>query len=137
MMITMRMKDQKREQAREDRRERERVEQREKDELREERRQQEQARLLTTLREAQLAVPQRVTINNHKVPLMKEVDYVESFVVQLEAALVSLRIPRDDWRQYVHSQVTLEAKEKIMHLLTDNGSTYDDIRAGMMILGRV
>ena len=53
-------------------------------------------------------------------------------MVQLEAALVSLRMPRDDWRQYVHSQVTLEAKEKIMHLLTDNDSTYDDIRAGLL-----
>ena len=74
MMITMRMEDQKREQAREDTRERERIEQREKDDLSEERRQQEQARLLTTLRETQPAVPQRVTINNHKVPLMKEGD---------------------------------------------------------------
>ena len=85
-----------------------------------------------TLKVAQPAVLQRVTFNNHKVPLMKDGDDVESIVVQLEAALVSLRIPRGDWRQYVHSQITLEAKEKIIHLLTDNDLTNDNIRAGLL-----
>ena len=63
---------------------------------------------------------------------MKESDDLESFVYQLEAALVSLNIPRDEWRQYIHSQVTVEAKEKVMHFLTDEHSTYEDIKAGLL-----
>ena len=143
MMLTMRMEDQKRERDREDRLEREKREQIEREEQREERRiereetrkrkeKEQQAQLITTLKEAQPAVPQRITINNHKVPQMKEGDNLESFIYQLEAALLSLKIPRDEWRPYIHSQITIEAKDKVMYLLTDEDSTYDDIRAGLL-----
>ena len=118
---------------RENRLELERLEREEREQKREEERERREARLLTTLRVAKPAVPQRVTINNHNVPQMKESDDLESFVLQLEAALVSLKIPREEWRQYIHSQVTVEAKEKIMHLLIDEEAIYDDIRAGLLV----
>jgi len=90
------------------------------------------AMVITTLREAQPAVPQRITINNHKLSPMKETDNLESLVLQLEATLVSLKITRDDWKQYIHSQVAVGAKETIMHLFTDEHASYVDIRAGLL-----
>ena len=82
MMVTMRMEDQRWEMEREERREREMIDQIDREEQREERRLEReerrkredlelQAKLITMLKEAQPAVPQRVTINSHKVPLMK------------------------------------------------------------------
>ena len=66
----------------EERRDRERREAREREERREEERERREARLITTLKEAQSAVPQRVTINNHKVLQMKETDDLESFLLK-------------------------------------------------------
>jgi len=63
---------------------------------------------------------------------MKDSDDIESFVNQLEAALVSSHNPRDEWRQYIHSQITVEAKDKVVHLLTDEDSTYEHIKAGLV-----
>ena len=63
---------------------------------------------------------------------MKETDDLEIFVTQLEAALVTSDIPRDKWKRYLHSQLTLESKQKVMHLLQEPESTYDEIRAALM-----
>ena len=82
--------------------------------------------VVTTLKEAQPGIPQRVTINSHKLPHMTVGDDLESFVNQLEAALVAMITPRDEWKQYMHSQ-----KDKVMHLLTNKDST-DEIKAGLL-----
>ena len=55
-----------------------------------------------------------------------------SFVYPLEAALVALDIPRVEWKQYIHSQITVEAKEKVMYLMTDGDATYEDIKGGLL-----
>ena len=47
-------------------------------------------------------------------------------------ALVSAEIPRHKWKRYLHSQLTLDSKQKVMHLMQDADSSYDDIRAGLM-----
>ena len=101
--------------------------------LRDERdREERQQQLIRQLKEAQAAVPQQITIQHHKLPKMNEKDDLELFIQQVEAALVSSDIPRDKWTNYLHSQLTLEAKQKVMHLLQEPDSAYDDIRAALM-----
>ena len=143
MMLSMKMDEQKRdderrreerqrdedrkreEREREDRRERERREEKEERLAREE-------RLITTLKAAQPAIPQKVTINSNRLPAMKEGEDIEVFLPQLRAALVSLNIPVDDWKGYIYSQVTTTAKDHIMHLLSDEDASYDDVERGLL-----
>ena len=63
---------------------------------------------------------------------MREKDDLELFINQLEAALVTSEVPRHKWKRYIHSQLTLDAKQKVMPLLTDATSSYEDIRAALM-----
>ena len=137
------MEDQKRDKEREERREeekiarelereRERREQIERDDKRWREDREQQAKLLVTLKEAQPAVPQKVTINSNRLPVMKDHDDIEIFIPQFEAALISMKVPRDEWKGYIHSQVTAEPKEKVMHLLTDEDSTYEDIKRRLL-----
>ena len=63
---------------------------------------------------------------------MRESDDLKLFIQQLEAALVASEIPRHKWKHYVHSQLTLESKQKVIHLLQDVASSYDDIKAALM-----
>ena len=102
MMLTMRQDEQRREEKREQ-------EERDKEARREER----QLELLAQLKEAQPAVPQQVTINQHKLPLMTKEDDLEIFVRQLEVALRTERIEQGKWKQSLLSQLTLEAKERV------------------------
>ena len=117
LIITMRMEDQKKEREREEKKEvenLEREERREKDireqadrELRQERireereqkreeeRERREERLLTTLKEAQPAVPQQVNIQTHKLPEMKDGDDMEIFVTTFESALLSNLVPEN------------------------------------------
>ena len=99
---------------------------------REERWEERQIRLLTQLKEAQPAVPQQVHINQHKLPLMTDKDDVEVFLRQLEIGLRTSRIPQDKWKQYLLSQLTLDAKEMVVHLLEDETSEYDDIKRALI-----
>ena len=138
LIVTMKMEDQKREQEREERRdreareradqrERERIEQREKErenleriereEKWEEERERREARLLTTLKEAQPAVPQHVNIKKLELSKMRDKDDPETFIKYLEVALTRSKIPREEWKDYVQPQLTLEAGEKILGVL--------------------
>ena len=150
MMLTMRMEEQKREDRWEREREQERREDRlreekrrereeQKEEEREERRRAEkreqedrQATLLAQLKEAQPAVPQNITIQKEELPKMKERDDIELYVDQLEEALVASTIPERKWKTYLHSQLTLKTKQKVIHLLKDVTSSYEDIKEALM-----
>ena len=57
---------------------------------------------------------------------------IEFFIPQLEAALISFKVPREEWKQYFHSQITVEPKEKVMNVLTDEDATYEDINTGLL-----
>ena len=152
MMIQMRAEDRKdaqlREQKREEEEERRRVREDKRDreerqreierserEVRKERqdkdrelqREERQAELLAQLKEAQPVVPQQITIQKEELPRMKDKDDLELFITQLEAALVASELPKNKWKRYIHSQLTLEAKQKVIGLLQDATSTYDDI----------
>ena len=63
---------------------------------------------------------------------MAEGDDIDIFVQQLEVALLSEEIPNDKWKSFIHSQLTLNAKQKVIHLLQQPDATYDEIRAGLM-----
>ena len=89
MMLTMCQEDQRVRQE-------EKREEREREAIREERRvneehnrEERQLQLIAQLKEAQPAVPQQVTMQNHKLPQMNEKNDLEVFVNQLEAGLVS------------------------------------------------
>ena len=63
---------------------------------------------------------------------MKEKDDLELFIHQLEAVLVVSEVPRHKWKRYIHSQLTLESKQKVIHFLQDVTATYEDIRAALI-----
>ena len=62
---------------------------------------------------------------------MKEGEDNEVFLPQLRAALVSLNVPVDDWKVCIYSQVTTMAKDQVMHLLSDEDASYDDVELGL------
>ena len=136
MMMKMRPEDKREQRETEQKNERERLKREERKEReeseREDRRDERQLQLLAQLKDTQPAVPQQVTVQNHKLPQMNERDEVDIFVQQLEAAMVASDIPRDKWKRHLHSQLTLEVKQKVMHLMQDPDASYDDIRAAMM-----
>ena len=114
LMMTMRMEDQKREQDREDRREREMVQQREREEKREEEHERRETRLLTTLKAVQPVVPQQVHMKKLELPKMRNKDNPETFMKYLEVSLTRTKTPREEWKDYVQPQLTLEAGKKIL-----------------------
>ena len=77
-------------------------------------------------------MPQQITIHKEELTRLREKDDLELFIHQIEAALVTLEVPRHKWKAYIHSQLTLESKEKVMHLLQHGASTYEEIRAALM-----
>ena len=95
---------------------------------REERREERQRLLIVQLREAQLVVPQTVQIMQHKLPTMTEHDDVEEFITQLEVALRSSNFPKDKWKHYLLTQMTVSAKQPIVGMLDDNTVDYDEIK---------
>ena len=153
MMVSMRMDERKREEEREERRERERREEKAERLEREKRREEErlereeqrklelreqkkadlrrEERLLTTLKEAQPAVPQQVNISHHKLPDMKDTDDIEMFVTMFESALLSNGIPEDQWKNKLHAHLTMKAKLKIYNVMSDHGTTYDEIKEAL------
>ena len=136
MMMQMRAEDKKAEQRKEESRIREMREQEdrrvEREVKREDEREAREQRLLTTLREAQPAVPQTVTIQSHKLPEMKDSDDAELFMSLFEAALLSNNIPEDQWKNKLHSQLSMKAKLKIHSVMQDNDSTYKDIKDALL-----
>ena len=94
MMLNMKAEDRKGEQRRIDREEERQAEDRRREDIRREeklrRREEElkrEERLMIALTAAQPAVPQTVTILNHKLPEMKDSEEIEIFVSMFEAAL--------------------------------------------------
>ena len=110
------------------------------DKAREERREREerkretqrQAELIAQLKAARPVVPQLITIHEENLTRMREKDDLELYINQLQAALVASEVHRHKWKRYIHSQLTLESKQKMMPLLQDAAATYDDIRAALM-----
>ena len=89
-------------------------------------------RLLTTLKEAQPAVPQQVTIQTHKLPDMKENDEAELFVTMFEAALLSNLVPENQWKNKLHAHLSMKAKSKIHKVMQDQDSTYEEIKEALL-----
>ena len=136
MMMEMRAADEKaardrehrrieREEKRDQERQRELWEQKEADIRQEE-------RLLTTLREAQPAVPQTVTIHNQKLPEMKDTDDTELFIAMFEAALRSNTVPHGQWKNKLHAHLSLKAKTKVQSVIQDNDSTYEEVKDALL-----
>ena len=103
----------------------------EREEKRDEERERREARLLITLKEAQPAVPQHVNIKKLELPKMRDKDDPETLMKYLEVALTTSKIPREELKDYVQPQLTLEAGEKILGVLQSEDSTFDDIVAAL------
>ena len=129
LMVKMRMDDKKEMRERDERLERIRTE---RDEKREEEWQEREERLLISLKAAQPSVPQKVTINSNRLPSTKEGNDIETFLPQLKGALVALNVPVEDWKGHIYSQVTTAAKDNVMHLLSDESATYNDVEEGLL-----
>ena len=89
-------------------------------------------RLLTILKVAQPAVPQHVTIQNQKLPEMKDTDEVELFVTMFEAALLSNLVPEAQWKNKLHDHLSMRAKSKIHKVMQDQDSTYEEIKEALL-----
>ena len=63
---------------------------------------------------------------------MKDSDDAELFMPLFETALVSNNIPMDQWKNKLHSHLSMKAKTKIHTTMQDNDSTYDDIKDALM-----
>ena len=60
---------------------------------------------------------------------MRDKDDPETFMKYLVVALSRSKIPSHEWKDYIQPQLTLEAGEKILDILQDETSTFDDIMA--------
>ena len=139
LMVTMRMDDEKRRQ--EERRERIEKEQKEKLEMleredrqkreqleREERREEERERredgLLTTLKEAQPAVPQKVNIHKLDLPRMKEGDDSVVFIDYLDSALKRSKVPENEWLDLAQTRIMLEVGQNLGDVFGNEDATF-------------
>ena len=89
-------------------------------------------RLFTTLREAQPVVPQTITIQNHKLPEMKDVEDAELFVTMFEAALRSNNVPHVQWKNKLNAHLSLKSKARIQSVIQDNDSTYEEVKEALL-----
>ena len=62
---------------------------------------------------------------------MKDTNDPVVFIRYLETALVKVRIPQDQWKDHVQPQITLQAGEKIIEVLENEDSTFEDIKAAL------
>ena len=96
----------------------------EKEEARREEDLRRETRMLIALQAAQPAVPQTVTIQNHKLPEMREgEDMDQMFVAMFEAALRSNDIPQAQRKGKFHCHITFKAKIKIQCTIQDHMRT--------------
>ena len=86
---------------------------------------------MTTLKTAPPVLLRNVNVNKLNIPKMKDKDDPEVFIRYLEAALVRAMVPQEDWMDHVQPQITLEAGEKIIEVLENVDSTFEDIKAAM------
>ena len=69
--------------------------------------------------------PQTIYVNQHKLPKMIDTDEVDSLLRQFE---ISLRTARKN----LLSQLTLRAKEQIIHLLERDDNDYEEIKEALL-----
>ena len=105
-----------------------RREQTEREKKREDERERRQNLLMTTLKEAQPTVPQKVTIQNLMLPTMKEGDDPVDFINYLEAALRRAKVPEDEWAAQAQTRITLKVAQTLCDILGDEHATYQDIK---------
>ena len=105
---------------------------REREDRREIERQEREERLLLALREAQPVVPQTVHIESVKLPKMKEDEDVEVFVELFEAAMRDSNIPDNRWKSKLHAALDTTAKLTVRDVITDQGSTYDEVKQALV-----
>ena len=125
MLLQMRADDGEAERVRQDERDK-------REQEREERAQRDTREMISTLRAAQHAVPQTVTIVNQKLPEMKEREEIDTFVAMFDAALRANNVPHNQWTAKVHSQLNVSTKLKIQHVLQDEHATYEDIKEALL-----
>ena len=63
---------------------------------------------------------------------MTDKDDIEVFLRQLEIALRTSLIPRDERKRHLLSQLTLTAKEKVIDQLENDDSDYDGIKYALL-----
>jgi len=66
-------------------------------------------------------------LHHAKLRKVKEDDDMEMFVTLFETTLISWEVLRRDWKNSLHAHLTLNAKFKVLLVLQNNESTYDDI----------
>ena len=132
LMMEMKAEDRRAEQRREDREEERRRETERKDQLRREEDHKREETFLIALKAAQPAVPQIVTILNHKLPDMKDNEDIDMFVAMFEAALRANNIPEEQWKAKLHSHLSPKAKLKIQTTIQDVDATCEQIKEALL-----
>ena len=71
-------------------------------------------------------MPQTITIQNTKLPEMKDTDDTELFIAMFEATLRSNNILEAQWKNKLHAHRTIKAKAKIQT------ATYEEIKDALL-----
>ena len=77
-------------------------------------------------------MPQQVNIQTHKLPEMKDGDDLEIFVTTFESALLSNLVPENQWKNKLHSHLTLKAKYKVLQFIKNQHSMYDELKEALL-----
>ena len=73
------------------------------------------------------------TDGEHNSNQTKETDDIEAFIRHLEIAFKSTGIDKGKWRHHLLTQLTVGAKEPVVHLLeNDDIADYDDIKEALL-----
>ena len=84
--------------------------------------------MLTTLRDTQPAVPQKVSIQKLDLPCMKEGDDPVVFINYLESALKRSKVPENEWPEIAKTRITLEVGQNLGDVLGNEDTTFQDIK---------
>ena len=90
---------------------------------------------LLALKDAQPAVPQTVTIVNHKLPDMREGEEIETFLGMFKAALKASNVPVDQWCATLHTHLNPTTKLRIQDTIQNPDATYEMIREALIGCG--
>ena len=77
-------------------------------------------------------MPQTITIQNTKLPEMKDTDDTEMFIAMFEAALHSNNIPEAQWKNMLHAHLSMKVKTKIQTVIQDQDSMYEEIKDALL-----
>ena len=117
LMLEMQMKEKERVAQREESERRTEEHRLGREEKKEEEWERRQERLLETLKGAQPAIPQKVSIQKLDLPRMKDGDDPVEFINYIEIALKRSKVPEDDWPEITQTRITLQAGRNISHVL--------------------